>query len=169
VGCVSIAMQRRRFVACFVSAGLGLLAACGSGDEKAAPARSAAQTATATATSAADETVAFALEQEHRSGSSGTVTLKGGDREFAVALAMNPKRDHPAHIHNVTCNQYRALKDFDAQYATVEVTLTDVAKGKSKTAVDAPLADYRTGGFSINVHSYAGGFPVVACGNIPAG
>ncbi len=166
-------MKRRRFVACFVSVGLGSLAACGGGDEKSAPARSAAPTATATdaatAIPAADETVAIALEQEHRSGSSGTVTLKGGDRGFTVALTLKPKRDHPAHIHNVTCKQYRALKDFDAQFATVDVALSDVAKGSSKTAVDAPLSDYRTGGFSINVHSYTGGFPVVGCGNIPAG
>ena len=61
------------------------------------------------------------------------------------------------------------MKDFDEQFATVDVTLSDVAKGTSKTSVDAPLSDYRTGSFSINVHSYAGGFPVVACGDIPAG
>ena len=154
-----------------MSAGLGLLAACG-GSEKSAPARSAAPTATGAATAipaVADETVAFALGREHRSGSSGKVTVKGGDRGFTVALAVKPKRDHPAHIHNVTCKQYRALKDFDAQYATVDVALSDVAKGKSKTAVDAPLSDFRTGGYSINVHSYAGGFPVVALGIFPPG
>ena len=61
------------------------------------------------------------------------------------------------------------MKDFDAQLATVEAALSDVTKGKSKTSVDAALSDYRTGGFSINVHSYTGGFPVVACANIPAG
>ena len=97
------------------------------------------------------------------------MTLKGGDRGFTVALAVKPKGDHPAHIHNVRCEEYRALKDFDAQYATVEAGLRDVSKGKSKTSVAAPLSNYRTGGFSINVHSYAGGFPVVACANIPAG
>ena len=96
------------------------------------------------------------------------MTLKGGDRGFTVSLAMKPRRDHPAHIHNVTCKEYRAMKDFDAQFATVEVALRDVANGKSKTAVDAPLSNYRSGGFSINVHSYTGGFPVVACANIPA-
>ena len=166
-------MKRRRCVACFVSAGLGLLAACGGSDESSAPARSAAPTATATRAAtgipAADAKIAFALEPEHRSGSSGKVTLKGGDRGFTVALAVKSKRDHLAHIHNVTCQQYRALKDFDAQFATVDVALRDVAKGRATTAVDAPLSDYRTGGFSINVHSYTGGFPVVACGNIPAG
>jgi hypothetical protein len=48
-----------------------------------------------------------------------------------------PKNSGPAHIHGVTCEEYRAMKDFDAQFATVEIGLT--------------------------------GFPVVACGNIPAG
>jgi hypothetical protein len=167
-GCVSIATKRRRFVACVVPASVCLFAACGAGDEKSAPARSASPTATATGTAtAADETVAFSLAQEHRSGSSGTVILKGGDGGFTVSLAMKPKRDHPAHIHNVTCQEYRAMRDFDTQFATVEVALSDVAKGKSKTSVDAPLSNYRSGGFSINVHSYTGGFPVVACANIP--
>jgi hypothetical protein len=166
-GCVSIATKRRRFVACFVPAGLCLLAACGGGDERSAA--TATATATGTATAAADETVAFSLEEEHRSGRSGTVSLKGGDRGFTVALAVKPKGDHPAHIHNVTCEQYRAMKDFDAQFATVDVTLKDVAKGKSRTSVDSPLSDYRTGGFSINLHSYEAGFPVVACANMPAG
>ena len=87
---------------------------------------------------------------------------------FTVNLVVKPRGDHPAHIHNVTCSEYRAMKDFDAQLATVDTTLKDVASGKSKTSVDAPLSGYRTGGFSINVHSYSGGFPVVACASIPA-
>jgi hypothetical protein len=166
--CICIAMNRRRFVACFGSAGLCLLAACGGGDEKPA-ARAAAPTASATAKAMPDERFAFALEEEHGSGRSGTVTVNGGDGGFNVALAVEPKRDQVAHIHNVTCREYRAMNDFDAQLATVELNLRDVANGKSKTSVSARLADYRTGGFSINVHSYRSGFPVVACGDIPAG
>jgi hypothetical protein len=137
----------------------------------AGPAKAAGETpeaATATATAKRNESVAFRLGEEHRSGRSGSVTMKGGDGGFTVALALKRKSDHPAHIHNVTCDEYRALKGFDAQFATVDVALSDVAKGRSKTSVDAPLSNYRTGGFSINVHSYSGGFPVVACGNIPA-
>ena len=48
----------------------------------------------------------------------------------------------------------------------VEIGLGDPVK--AETRVDAALSKYRTGGYAINVHSYAGGFPVVACGNIPA-
>ncbi len=97
------------------------------------------------------------------------MTLKGSDEGFTVTLAVRPKGDHPTHVHNVTCQEYRAIKDFDAQFATVDVALRDVENGKSKTSVDAPLSDFRTGGFSINVHDYTGGFPVVACADIPAG
>lgn len=61
------------------------------------------------------------------------------------------------------------MKDFDAQLATVEIGLSALVDGKAETEVDAALSKYRTGGYAINVHSYAGGFPVVACGNIPAG
>jgi hypothetical protein len=106
--------------------------------------------------------VTFRVGGENRSGSSGAATLKGGDGGFTVTLAM--KRSH-----NVICEKYRALNDFDAQLATVEEPLTDLVDGKSRTRVDTALWQYRTAGFSINVHSDEGGFPVVARGNIPAG
>ena len=153
----------RRFRAQFLLVFLSGLAACGGGDEPLAPAPSAAPTAKA------DQTVAFPLGEQNRSGSSGTARLKGGDGGFTVTLALKrPGNSGPAHIHNVTCEKYRAMKDFDAQFATVETTLSDVVDGKSRTRVDSDLSQYRTAGFSINVHSYDGGFPVVACGDIPA-
>ena len=46
--------------------------------------------------------------------------------------------------------------------------LTDLEKGKSRSRVDTALSEYRPG-YSINVHSTEGGFPVVACGDIPSG
>jgi hypothetical protein len=101
-----------------------------------------------------------------------------GDREaegrrrwlYGHAAAKRPRASGPAHIHDVTCADYRALKDFDAQLGTVSVPLADLVDGKSRTSVDkGPLSEYRTAGFSINVHSYEGGFPVVACGDIPTG
>jgi hypothetical protein len=152
----------RRQLVHLLPASLSVLVACGGGEEAPAPTRPAAPPANA------DETVAFKLGEENGSGSSGTATLKGGDRGFSVILAVKrPKNSGPAHIHNVTCEQYRAMKDFDAQLATVEEALSDLADGKSRTRVDNPLSQYRTAGFSINVHSYAGSFPVVACGDIP--
>jgi hypothetical protein len=153
----------RRYLVLLLPASLSVLVACGDGEEKPAP---AARTATPVE---ADQAVAFKLGEENRSGSSGSATLKGGDPGFTVTLRVKrPKNSGPAYIHNVTCEQYRAMEDFDAQFATVEVALRDLADGRSKTQVDAPLSQYRTAPFSINVHSYAGEFPVVACGNIPS-
>jgi hypothetical protein len=69
----------------------------------------------------------------------------------------------------VTCEEYRATEGFEAQLATVDTPLVDLSRGRSKTSVGGPLAEYRAGGYSINVHSTKAGFPVVACGDIPAG
>lgn len=142
---------------------MSVLVACGGDDEERAPA------GTPTPAPKADETVAFKLAEENRSGSSGTATLKGGDEGFSVRLTLKGRRaSSPAHFHTGTCKEYRALKDFDAQFATVAVPLTDVIDGKSSTDVVSPLSDYRTDRFSINVHSTKAGFPVVACGDVPA-
>jgi hypothetical protein len=142
---------------------LSVLIACGDGEEESAPAQTAAPPAKA------DETVSFKLAEENRSGKSGTATLKGGDGGFSVTLKLKRGRGYNlAHIHTVTCEKYRALKDFDEQYATVSVPLTDLEEGKSRSRVDSALSEYRPG-HSINVHSTEGGFPVVACGDIPTG
>jgi hypothetical protein len=154
----------RRSLALLLSAGLSVLVACGGDDEKPASALPTASPANS------DATIAFKMREENRSGSSGTATLNGGDRGFTVSFKMKrAKNSGPAHIHNVTCESYRALKDFDAQLATIHEALTDVVDGKSKTRIEKTLSQYRTSGFSINVHSYEGGFPVVAWGNIPNG
>jgi hypothetical protein len=50
----------------------------------------------------------------------------------------------------------------------VSAPLKDVEDGRSTSRVDTALSEYRTG-YSINVHSTEGGFPVVACGDIPTG
>ena len=85
------------------------------------------------------------------------------------ARAERPAQSGPPHIHNVTCAQYRAMKDLDAQYATVERNLSDVMRGRSRTRIDQAMSQFRTAGHSIDVHSYDGGFPVMARGNIPKG
>jgi hypothetical protein len=69
----------------------------------------------------------------------------------------------------LTCDKHRETKAFEAQLATVDTPLTDLEEGRSTTRVDTPLADFRPAGFSINVYSNQGGFPVVPCGGHPAG
>jgi hypothetical protein len=53
----------------------------------------------------------------------------------------------------------------DANLAALKRTLEP---GSTAFRIDAALSDYRTAGFSIDVHSYTGGFPVVACADILA-
>lgn len=153
----------RGYLALLLLVSMSVLTACGGGEEESAPAKTAAPAPKA------DETVTFELAEENRSGKSGTATLKSGDGGFTVTLELKRARGHnPAHIHAVTCKKYRALKDFDEQLATVSAPLTDLEEGKSRSRVDTALSEYRPG-YSINVHSTEGGFPVVACGDIPSG
>jgi hypothetical protein len=112
----------------------GPLVACSGDEEQPAPARPA------TPQTEADETVAFKLGEQNRSGSSGSAALKGGDRGFTVRVALKrSKNSGPAHIHNVTCEKYRATKDFDAQLATVA---EPCGGRKDKTEIGKPLPQY---------------------------
>jgi hypothetical protein len=159
----------RHLLAALLAVALAALAGCGGDDDAAAPADSAARaTETPAPTAGPAEKVAFKLKEEHGSGKTGNATLRGGDDGLTVNVAIKGYSG-PAHIHNVTCDEYRALKDFDAQLATVDLPLPDLEAGRSRSQHDAELSAYRTGGFSVNVHSFEGGFPVVACGDIPAG
>jgi hypothetical protein len=164
-------MTMRRHLAPFLLAPMLVLGACGGGEEASSGTDSAASAArSATPAAKGEEKVAFALKQENRSGASGAATLRGGGDGFTVVLAVKrPGMSGPAHIHDVTCQKYRALQGFDAQLATVDLPLTDLVDGKSTTRGDSGLSVYRTGEFSINVHSTEGGFPVTACGDIPPG
>jgi hypothetical protein len=163
-------MTIRRHHAPFLLVTMLVLAACGDGEEASSGTDSAASAArSATPAASGGEKVALALKQENRSGASGTATLRGGGDGFTVVLAVKrPGMSGPAHIHNVTCEKYRSLQGFNAQLATVDLPLTDLVDGKSRTRGDSGLSAYRTGKFSINVHSTEGGFPVTACGDIPA-
>jgi hypothetical protein len=70
-------------------------------------------------------------------------------------------------VHEVSCAEYRSMKDFDEQLATVTQRLGDLRDGGSGTEVHKPLSDYARAGFSINVHDFAFPYPVVACGDFP--
>ena len=121
---------------------------------------------------AAGPPVDVELSAEHQSGMTGVATQQPIDEQsFEVTMTVrggdDPAAGSPlAHIHDVTCAQYRALTDIDEQYATVVDPLQDVYEHTSSTVVAAPLAARTTGGYSINVHS-AATLATIACGDIP--
>ena len=73
-----------------------------------------------------------------------------------------------AHIHDVTCEQYRRMNSFSDQLATVENTLEPLHAGQSDSTLSGvPMSARTTGTYSVNVHEPAQPYKVVACGDIP--
>ncbi len=144
---------------------LGTLAAgCGGGGDDPSDAPAAPPSSTAPVT--------VALRAENGSGRSGTATLRRADEtSMTVLIELTRSGTHPyepAHIHTGTCADYRRLKTYDAQAATVADELQDVRDGRSESTVyTASLAQRTTGAYSINVHEPTGDNVVVACGDIP--
>ena len=77
--------------------------------------------------------ITFALHEENRSGRNGEATLEAAEATASVpggaklegtrvTIRISPDTggSNPAHIHDVTCAQYRAMGSFDEQLATVE-------------------------------------------------
>ena len=144
--------------------GLCALQACGGSAEVGGPGAPAAETTPGTAA----KTIALSLQEENRSGGHGTATLQGDERVISVTLKVEPGGpEYHAHIHDVSCADYRRMTSFNAQYATVAEGLNDVVDGRSQTDVTAPLSRFGKSAFSINVHKYAHPYPVIACGDIP--
>jgi hypothetical protein len=124
--------------------------------------------------------VTFPLNEENRSGRHGEATLEpgvetppgpgGGSGEgVRVSITVTPEtgESNPAHIHNVTCAQYRAMSSFGARLATVEDGLAALDHGRSETVVAVELSARTNGRYSINVHKTAHPYDVIACGDIP--
>jgi hypothetical protein len=168
----------------FAALGLTLAtAACGGGNAP-EPAESQARKATkteappastaSTTTSAPRaHTIKIKLKEQNASAQTGTATLREReDGTFNVLIEMSPPSKFPgdsqnAHTHNVTCAEYAGMTDFNERLATVVDWLSSLAKGRSSTAVEQPLAERATGTFSINVHEQNSPYTVVACGDIP--
>lgn len=147
---------------------VGALGLVGCGDEQ--PARPPSQ----------GNAITFALHEENHSGRSGEATLEateatasvpgGGKREGTrVTIRISPDTggSNPAHIHDVTCAQYRAMGSFGEQLATVEDGLSALDHGRSETVIATALTARTNGGYSINVHKPAHPYDVIACGDIP--
>ncbi len=164
---------RQTIIVLAFAAGSLSLTACGGRDEGTAsggpPAGTSPENTTA---AAAAEPVTIELKEENASGQTGTATLKPAGERLDVELEVTPPKKFKgafqhAHVHDVTCAEYRKLKDFNAQLGTVVDGLSDLSRGKSTSTVAASLADRATGSFSINVHEEDTPYTVVACGDIP--
>jgi hypothetical protein len=151
---------------------VGVLGLVGCGDEQ--PARPPSQ---GNPTAAA---ITFALHKENHSGRNGEATLEateatasvpgGAKREgtrVTITISPDTGEGNPAHIHGVTCAEYRAMDGFDEQLATVEDGLSTLDHGRSETVIATEVTERTNGGHSINVHKPAHPYDVIACGDIP--
>ena len=82
-----------------------------------------------------------------------------------ITISPDTGAGNPAHIHDVTCAQYRAMGSFDEQLATVEDGLSALDHGRSETVITTELTARRNGHYSINVHKPAHPYEVIACGD----
>jgi hypothetical protein len=84
---------------------------------------------------------------------------QGAKTEVNLFIKPLPGATQPAHIHVGTC----------PVPGDVKYPLTNIVDGKSKTVVDAALADLLKGGFAINAHLSTQDIgKYVACGNLAA-
>jgi len=99
------------------------------------------------------------IEKGRDGDQNGTAVLvsQGAKTEVNVFIKFSPGVAQPAHIHEGACPAPGAVK----------YPLTNVVEGKSKTAVDAALADLLKGGLAINAHkSAAEASKFVSCGDL---
>jgi hypothetical protein len=107
--------------------------------------------------------VTIPMHAQNGSGEDGSaiLTQEGGDVKVVISLKGAPSADQPAHIHDGTCADLKA----------VAYPLTSVTSGSSTTMIrSASLAKWlKGGGFSINVHESAADLgKYVSCGEITA-
>ena len=151
---------------------VGVLGLVGCGDEQSARPASQGNSKAAAIT--------FALHEENDSGRDGEATLeaaeatasvpggsKGEGTRVRIRISPDTGGSNPAHIHDVTCAQYRAMGSFDEQLATVEDGLSGLDQGQSETVITTELTARTNDGYSINVHKPAPPYEVIACGDIP--
>ena len=86
---------------------------------------------------------------------------------MSITITPDTGESNPAHIHNVTCAQYRSMSGFGTRLATVDDGLSALDHGRSETVVAVELPARTNGRYSINVHKPAHPYDVIACGDIP--
>src|SRR3712207_2808569 len=102
------------------------------------------------------------------SGRSGPGGGSGEALRVTVTLSTDTGERNHAHVHDVTCAEYRDMSSYSEHFGTVVDTLRDLNGGESDTVLrGVSVADRTTGRFSINVHKQAHPYDVIACGDIP--
>jgi hypothetical protein len=158
--------------ASLVSAALAA-SACGGADRSAPASQEQSEAETAAIT--------VALDEENRSGHTGKAVLQsgrsgraglggGGGTGMRVTITLRAKtgESNHAHVHDVTCAEYRNMRSYSDRLGTVAHGLRDLRGAVSDTVVrGVTVADLGTGHFSINVHEQAYPHDVIACGDIP--
>jgi hypothetical protein len=110
---------------------------------------------------AQDDSVTIDLKELNGSGVSGTATLTdNGDGTTTVTIDVTGATgDHPAHIHNGTCDDL----DPNPKYPLANVD----ASGHSETKVEVSLDDLLAEPYAVNLHESATNLGVyIACGEI---
>ena len=115
--------------------------------------------------------IPFPLGEENESGRTGEAFVQPGDDgglRVLLKLSDGAGESNPAHIHDVTCEEYRRMNSFNDQLATVENTLETLRGGQSDSTLSGvSMSERTTGTYSVNVHEPAQPYEVVACGDIP--
>jgi Cu/Zn superoxide dismutase len=101
------------------------------------------------------------LNEQNKSGESGTVTItpQGNKTQVVVQLKGAPATAQPAHVHAGSC------ANLDPK---PRIPLQNVVNGMSTTVLDMPMSEVMSG--AINVHKSTEDIKTyVACGDLKAG
>lgn len=113
---------------------------------------------------------AFTVQLLPRNGSDMKGTARfvpRGKRSFYVVLAVQGGPGggsiHLAHVHTGPCSREPTFAN-----PRIKDPLRSVSSGvRSRTLVTHPLAQYRRGKHSVNVHEVSGDLRPIACGDLP--
>jgi len=127
--------------------------------------------------------ITVALNEENHSGHTGKAVIQPGESgrpglgggggegmRVTVTLSTHTGDSNHAHVHGVTCAEYRNMSSYSKRLSTIADGMDDLHGDRSDTVVrGVAVADRTTGHFSINVHKQAHPYDVIACGDIPRG
>jgi len=124
------------------------------------PAFAAAAALFAAGAAWAVDPVTVQLDEQNKSGETGTATFtpRGDKTQVVLQISGAPAGAQPAHIHAGSCAKLDPAP---------KIPLQNVTNGKSTTVLDMPIAKVMSGGGAINVHKSAQDVKTyVACGDL---